>query len=89
MYLLYWFNSILSNILLASDREQAIPVEIATTSKPIPVTNRIVGLDIAPVITIESIDSNNEVSVLYFFYLFSDLLFFVFEVTNHLLNAIN
>ena len=49
---------ILCNTLLPTDKQQTIPAEIGTTTKPIPVIDRVVEVEVAPIITIESTDSN-------------------------------
>ena len=48
----------LCNILLPSDKPQAIPADIGKTIKPIPVTDRCIEVDVVPMITILSTDSN-------------------------------
>ena len=48
----------LCNTLLPSDRVHAIPVDIVKTFKPIPVTDRVIEVDVAPMITIVPTDSN-------------------------------
>ena len=48
----------LCNILLHNDRVQAIPADIGNTIKPIPVTDSVIEVEVAPMITIESTDSN-------------------------------
>ena len=65
----------LCNTLLPKDRVQAIPADIGKTIKPIPVIDRVIDVDGAPMVTIESTDSNIVFRVVYFFYLFFDLLF--------------
>ena len=49
----------LCNILLPKDIPQAIPADIGKTIKPIPVDDRVIEVDVAPMITILSTDSNN------------------------------
>ena len=44
--------------LLLNDRVQAIPADFGKTIKPIPVIDRVREVDVAPMITIESTDSN-------------------------------
>ena len=63
-YLLYLFMIILCNILLPKDRRQAIPANMGKTIKLIPAIDKIIEIDDAPVITIESIDSNSVFGVL-------------------------
>ena len=48
----------LCNILLPNDRPQAIPADIGKTIKPIPVTDRVIEVEVAAMITILSTDSN-------------------------------
>ena len=48
----------LCNILLPNDRPQAIPADIGKTIKPIPVTDSVIEVEVAPIITIVSTDSN-------------------------------
>ena len=52
------------NTLLLYDRIQAIPADIAKIIRPITVTERFIEVDFAPMITIESIDSNTVFKVL-------------------------
>ena len=85
----------LCSTLLPIDRVHAIPADIGKTIKPIPVIDRVIEVDVAPIITIVSTVSKNEVSVLYFFYLFFDLWFFslkyviIFNVVNMVIKTIN
>ena len=44
--------------LLHNDRVQAIPADIGNTIKPIPVTDSVIEVYVAPMITILSTDSN-------------------------------
>ena len=48
----------LFNILLPKDIVQAMPADIGRTIKPIPVIDRFIEVDVAPMITILSTDSN-------------------------------
>ena len=50
--------SIFCIILSAIDREQAIPDDVRKTIKPTPVIDRLIEVDVAPMITIVSTDSN-------------------------------
>ena len=50
---------ILGNILLPNDKVQAIPADIGKTTEPTPVTDKVIEVDVAPMITIESTDSNS------------------------------
>ena len=54
----------LCNILLPSDKPQAIPADIGKTIKPIPVTDRVIEVDVAAMITMLSTDSNTVFRVL-------------------------
>ena len=64
LYLLYLFIINLCNILFPNDKPQAIPADIGTTIKAIPVTQRVIEVDVAPMITILSTDSNTVFKVL-------------------------
>ena len=44
----------LCNTLLPKDRVQAKPADIGKTIRPIPVIDRVIEVDVAPMITIES-----------------------------------
>ena len=44
--------------LLPNDKVQAIPANIDKIIKPTPVIGRVIEVDVAPMITIESRDSN-------------------------------
>ena len=44
--------------LLPNDRVQAIPADIGKIIEPIPVIDRVIEVDVAPLITILSTDSN-------------------------------
>ena len=48
----------LCNILLPNDKVQALPADIGNIIKPIPVIDRVIEVDVAPIITILSTDSN-------------------------------
>ena len=48
----------LCNILLPIDRVQAIPADIGKIIKPTPVIDSVIEVDVAPMITILSTDSN-------------------------------
>ena len=65
----------LCNILLPKDIPQAIPADIGNKINPIPVSDRVIEVDVAAMITILSIDSNTVLKVLEFSYFFFDLLF--------------
>ena len=54
----------LCNTLLPNDRVQAIPADIGKIIKPKPVTDNVIEVDVAPMITIESTDSNTVFKVL-------------------------
>ena len=55
---------ILCNILLHNDRVQAIPAHIVKTIKPMPVVDRVIGDDVAPMIIILSTGSSIVIRVL-------------------------
>ena len=48
----------LCNTLLPNDKPQAIPADIGRIIKPAPVIDRVIEVDVAPMITILSTDSN-------------------------------
>ena len=56
--------------LLPNDRAHAIPAEIGTIIKPSPVTDKVTGVVVEPVLTTVWTYSNIEVSVLCFFVCF-------------------
>ena len=61
---------IFCNTLLPNDRAQAIPADMGKTIKPIPVIDKVIEVDVAPMITIQSTDSNTVIRVLYLLDLF-------------------
>ena len=48
----------LCNTLLDNDRAQAIPADIGKIIRPIPTTDKVIEVDVAPMITILFTDSN-------------------------------
>ena len=54
----------LCNILLPNDRVQAIAADIGKIINPTPVTDRVIEVDVALMITILSTDSNTVFKVL-------------------------
>ena len=72
---MYLFKINLCNTLLPNDRVQAEPADIGKTIKPITVIDIVIEVDVAPMITIESTDSNIVFSVFLIFYFFFNLLF--------------
>ena len=66
----------------------AIPSDIGKIIKPIAVIDRVIEVDVAPIITIVSTDSNIVFRVLYFSSLFWFKVF-VFEVHSHFFNVVN
>ena len=48
----------LCNILLPNDKPQAIPADIGKKIKPTPVFDKVFEVDVSPIITILSTDSN-------------------------------
>ena len=79
----------LCNILLPNDRPQAIPADIGKTIKPIPVTDRVIEVDVAAMITILSTDSNIVFRVFIIFLSLFRFMVFVFEICYHFYNVIN
>ena len=65
----------LCNTLLPIDRLQAVPADIGKIIRPLPVIDRVIEVDVAPMILLLSTDSNTVFRVLIFLYLFFDLLF--------------
>ena len=49
---------IFRNTLLPNDRVHAIPAHIGKTIKPIPLIDRVIEVDVVPIITIVSTDSH-------------------------------
>ena len=66
----------------------AIPSDIGKIIKPIAVIDRVIEVDVAPIITIVSTDSNIVFRVFYFSSLFWFRVF-VFEIRNHSFNVVN
>ena len=58
LYLIYLVMINFCNILLPNDKVQPIPTDFGKIIKPTPVIDRVIELDVAPTITIESTDSN-------------------------------
>ena len=54
----------LCNILLLNDSPQAIPADIGKIIKPTPVIDRVIEVDVVPMITILSTDSKTVFIVL-------------------------
>ena len=67
--------TILSNTLLANHKVHAIPASIGKINRPLPVNDRLIEVDVAPIRTFVSTASINVFKVLKILYLFSDLLF--------------
>ena len=65
----------LCNTVLPSDKVHAIAADIGKTIKPTPVIVRVIEVDVAPIIMMESTDSNIVSRVLKFLYFFAVLLF--------------
>ena len=55
---------ILCNTLLPNDKVQAIPADFGKIIKPTPVTDKVIEVDVAPMMMIESTDSNTVFRVL-------------------------
>ena len=70
---MYSFMINLCNTLLPNDRVHGIPADINKIIKLIPAIDRATKVDVSPMITTLSIDSNIVLRVLYFLYLFFDL----------------
>ena len=66
--------SIFCKTLLANDTVHAIPADIGKTIKPIPVIDKVIEVDVAPMIKIVSTDSNTVFRVLEFLH-FSFLIY--------------
>ena len=64
LYSLYLFMINLCNTFLPNDKIQAIPADNGKIIKPKPLTGRLVEIDVAPMITIESTDSKTVFRVL-------------------------
>ena len=62
--------------LLPKDRVETIPADFGKTIKPIPVIDRVIEVDVASLIIIQSTDFNFVFRVLYFLNFFFDLFFF-------------
>ena len=60
----------LCKTLLPNGRVHAIPAVIGKAIKPIPITDRVIEVDVVPVIGTESTDSKIVLSVFYFLYFF-------------------
>ena len=58
LYLLFLFKIILCNTLLYNDRVHTFPAKIGKIIRPTPATDRVIEVDVAPIITIVSSDSN-------------------------------
>ena len=54
----------LCNILLSNGRVQAIPADIGKIIRPIPLIDEVIEVHVAPIITVESTNSNNVFRVL-------------------------
>ena len=63
----------LCNTLLPNDRIHAIPADIGRTIKPIQLIDTVMEVDVAPILTIVSTDSNIVFSVLKILIFFFDL----------------
>ena len=84
--MLYLFIIVLHNILSPNDKVHAILAVTGKTIKPIPVMDRIIEVDVAAIITIESTDSNIVFRVLYFLY-FICFMIFIYERCDHFFNV--
>ena len=70
---------ILCKTLLPSDKVLAIPADIGKINKATPVIDGVIEVDVAPMITIESIDSNIVFRILKFLYFFFEFQFLSLE----------
>ena len=61
---------IFCNTLLPNDRAHALPVDIGTTIKPTPLADKVTGVVVEPIITTLWTDSNIDISVLCFLFVF-------------------
>ena len=67
LFLLYLFMINLCNTLLPNDKVQEIPADIGKTINLIPVIDRVIEVDVAPMILILSTGTNTVFRVLTFF----------------------
>ena len=79
----------LCNTLLPNDRVQAIPADIGKTIKPIPVIDKVIEVDVAPMIRILSTDSNFLFRNFLIFVSLFGFMVFVFEICNHFFNVVD
>ena len=56
-YLLFFFMNSLCTILLPNDKIQTIPAGIGKMIKPTPVIDKVIEVDVTPIITIVATDS--------------------------------
>ena len=55
---MYLFKTNLRNFMLPNDKAHGILADIGKTIRPIPVIDRVIEVDVAPILTIVSTDSN-------------------------------
>ena len=80
-----YFSITISNItLLPIDNPHAVAADIGIAINPIPVTDRMIELDVVAIITNVSNDLDIVVNNLYFLFIN-----FVFEVSIHFFNVVN
>ena len=65
------------NSLLPNNKAHAILAYIGKIIKPIPVIDRVIEVDVAPLLTIVSTESNIVIEVLSILYFFWDLCFYL------------
>ena len=70
------------NTFLPKDKVQARPADIGKIIKPTPVTDKVIEVNVAPMITTESTDSTIVLKFYKFFYIFFDLLFLSLKYVN-------
>ena len=83
------FTIIVPYKLLHKDEAHAIPADIGKIIKSKSVINKVIEVDVAPIIHFVSIDSNIVFRVFYFLYFFFLVNIFIFEVCSHSINFTN
>ena len=68
---------ILCNTLLPKDRAQLIPADVGEIFEPTTLIDKAIEVDVAPILTFVSTDSNIAFRVLLFLYFFFHLMFFL------------
>ena len=80
---------IICNILLVKDKVHAIPADIGKTIKPKSVIDRVIEVEVAPMITIASTDFNIVFGVFKNFILVFWFMIVIFEVSNHFFDVVD